>query len=697
MHKFESCFVSVLLASNFLVSFSLGYATGTLSQSLPPPYPTNPFFINSFGFTTMREYVTNRNSYASKVPINGCMDMIATVYCPSGQALYTANGGTLYVPMGAVADSSSTGNCDIFSCSWYTVTIRNPSLNDQCIPKTDGFTPPSGPCQDSRGFDLSGVVTGSNNGYLLTSSTPAGDPTCTNYNGGSADKSNVAQSSCWAADYALVESLAAPCQRGVTACIASQMTSPVKTTQVRNPILGYDTTVNGIFYPAGTIIPGNFTQSTVQTVTTTWYVYRLITSLQLQIIPPQPKITVASTFDWASWNCAFICPDPNVNTRNSMKTWVSNMNSADLLTGTRIAFGLYVPAVAGFPCSAADISNGQCWYGIVGMWLGGQGVQTSGCTGVNACAFVQGPHTQLALFKDPTETQPGTIPAFYTWSSLSTMTNQSIAEITQDNVYSQIYSYIDTQSLGPQYTYAGDSLCDKALPTFNTCIITPTPVVVNIPIIYDVLGSKQYSTWLTQYPSLPPNGGTTSGAFNGHVYDSTNGRPIAGACIGLNGPCTGASAQQQTQTDSKGFWQLRNMPIGTYAVYANVPGYNSGLQTNQQVVVGGTTAVDFQLSPLPTCEGAGVAAVANPIPYQPPVFSGFCIPSWAIITTAAVIVSTVLAIYGGPVLSQRMKSGQRKRNAAVRRYHATKRLSSRTRSVALMSNERAPAAIRAPA
>src|SRR5881628_4197802 len=108
MHKLETCFVSVLLASNFLVSFSLGYATAAVSQSLPPPYPTNPFFINSFGFTTMREYVTNRNSYASKVPINGCMDMIATVYCPSGQALYTANGGTLYVPMGAVADSSST-------------------------------------------------------------------------------------------------------------------------------------------------------------------------------------------------------------------------------------------------------------------------------------------------------------------------------------------------------------------------------------------------------------------------------------------------------------------------------------------------------------------------------------------------------------------------------------------------------------
>src|SRR6266516_3270145 len=269
-------------------------------------FPTNPFYNPNYGYSNFH-YTVRGVSAADQVPIGVYSNtdggnLVCGKSC-SNNTLYNAALGTLYIPIGLASDYVAYNDCVSIICginlaNWsYKLPM---SIPDYCsgqptsLPGLDN----SNRCYDARGFDLQGGVTGANGGILLTSSNPAGDPTCTNYNGDTPDKGNVPSNSCWAADYAVVQAAQAvnpPCSAGAAACISS-----------------------------------------------------------------------------------------------SSVTAISNMtviNTVALLTSTRISFGLNVAGLGGLSCSEQDLSSGDCWYGIVGAWIGGQGIQTAGCTGSNSCSF----------------------------------------------------------------------------------------------------------------------------------------------------------------------------------------------------------------------------------------------------------------------------------------------------------------------
>src|SRR5207302_1794446 len=79
-------------------------------------------------------------------------------------------------------------------------------------------------------------------------------------------------------------------------------------------------------------------------------------------------------------------------------------------------------------------------------------IQTSGCTGQNTCNFVQGIHTQLPIFQDPGLTRPATVPTVDQLVNLSQLNNKTMPEMIAANTYGQVFTYIDTQSLGVQYS-----------------------------------------------------------------------------------------------------------------------------------------------------------------------------------------------------------------------------------------------------
>src|SRR5256712_13853301 len=131
---------------------------------------------------------------------------------------------------------------------------------------------------------------------------------------------------------------------------------------------------------------------------------------------------------------------------------------------------------------------------------------------------------------------------------------------------------MDSQSLGDHYS-ANASSCTISTLTFG--ITAPARIVVNVPIIYDIIGSESLASSLYKYPGIPPNGGTTAGFISGRVVDGSsknilgNYSPIVGACIGLSAPCSGQPGQIELQTDSNGYYTLSNIPPGTYTLYAS--------------------------------------------------------------------------------------------------------------------------------
>src|SRR5207245_1498400 len=97
----------------------------------------------------------------------------------------------MYDPIGMLAEGVAYSDCIGLVCgiNLATWSLKLPSgLPDSCVPSlplTSGATASS--CVDVRGFDLSGTVTGALGGILLTSATPVGDPTCTQFLGTTPD------------------------------------------------------------------------------------------------------------------------------------------------------------------------------------------------------------------------------------------------------------------------------------------------------------------------------------------------------------------------------------------------------------------------------------------------------------------------------------------------------------------------------
>ncbi|HZY48075.1 MAG TPA: hypothetical protein VFE96_09790, partial [Candidatus Bathyarchaeia archaeon] len=136
--------------------------------------------------------------------------------------LFSVSAGTMYDPVGMLAESSVYNDCIGVVCgiSLATWSLKLPSgIADACVPNLPTTGTESSPCADVRGFDLSGTITGAVGGILLTSATPVGDPTCTHFLGATPDKGNTPANACWTADYQIVQagqSINPPCIEGVT-------------------------------------------------------------------------------------------------------------------------------------------------------------------------------------------------------------------------------------------------------------------------------------------------------------------------------------------------------------------------------------------------------------------------------------------------------------------------------------------------
>jgi uncharacterized protein YfaP (DUF2135 family) len=89
---------------------------------------------------------------------------------------------------------------------------------------------------------------------------------------------------------------------------------------------------------------------------------------------------------------------------------------------------------------------------------------------------------------------------------------------------------------------------------------------------------------------------TGTGTLTGQVTDASNAAPIAGALVTVQG--TG----QSDTTDASGNYTILNVPAGSRTVTASAAGYISSTQTTT-VSDGGTTTLNFALSPAPTGTG----------------------------------------------------------------------------------------------
>jgi len=245
--------------------------------------------------------------------------------------------------------------------------------------------------------------------------------------------------------------------------------------------------------------------------------------------------------------------------------------------------------------------------------------------------------------------------------NLSQLNNTTMPEMIAANTYGQVFSYVDTQSLGVQYS-ANAASC--TISTLTSCITTPAPLVINVPIIYDIIGSKSLASWLYQYPGIPPNGGTTAGFISGRVVDGSSKNilghysPIVGACIGLSAPCSGQPGQIELSTDTNGYYSLSNIPPGTYTLYASALGYSTVFQTNVVTSVGDTTVVNFVLQPVnPPGASCLIPPTPNPIPFQPPIPGLACMPNLVWYTLGAAVFGIIIVLvlawspFGGTLVS----------------------------------------------
>jgi hypothetical protein len=85
-----------------------------------------------------------------------------------------------------------------------------------------------------------------------------------------------------------------------------------------------------------------------------------------------------------------------------------------------------------------------------------------------------------------------------------------------------------------------------------------------------------------------------TGTLQGTVTDASNGNPISGALVDAG---TGGSAT----TDANGFYQIANLPAGTYDVTASATGYDPSTVTGVVITAGTTTTQDFSLNPTAGC------------------------------------------------------------------------------------------------
>ena len=78
------------------------------------------------------------------------------------------------------------------------------------------------------------------------------------------------------------------------------------------------------------------------------------------------------------------------------------------------------------------------------------------------------------------------------------------------------------------------------------------------------------------------------GNITGQITNSETGEPLVGANVVIQGTALGAA------TGMNGFYEIRNVPVGTYTLKVSFIGYDEAI-TDVQVTSGATATADFQL------------------------------------------------------------------------------------------------------
>ncbi|NOY76659.1 MAG: TonB-dependent receptor [Calditrichaeota bacterium] len=95
-----------------------------------------------------------------------------------------------------------------------------------------------------------------------------------------------------------------------------------------------------------------------------------------------------------------------------------------------------------------------------------------------------------------------------------------------------------------------------------------------------------------------------TGKITGYVVDKATGEPLPGVNVLLKGTMMGAA------TDSKGYYMILNIPVGTYTVRADYIGYSSIEKSNIRVHPDLTTQVNFSMAST-VLQGKTISIVAE--------------------------------------------------------------------------------------
>ncbi|NHZ87422.1 MAG: hypothetical protein GWP19_16405 [Planctomycetia bacterium] len=96
----------------------------------------------------------------------------------------------------------------------------------------------------------------------------------------------------------------------------------------------------------------------------------------------------------------------------------------------------------------------------------------------------------------------------------------------------------------------------------------------------------------------------TTGKIAGNVIDQSNGEPLIGCNVWIEGTDLGAA------TDWEGNFYILNIPPGSYTLRASMIGYSAVRMTNIEVSIDLTTNADFSL-PTEAIAGEEIIVVAE--------------------------------------------------------------------------------------
>jgi len=178
-----------------------------------------------------------------------------------------------------------------------------------------------------------------------------------------------------------------------------------------------------------------------------------------------------------------------------------------------------------------------------------------------------------------------------------------------------VFTYVDTQNLGVQYASTPDHLHHEQL---DQCFNIPPPLIVNIPIVYDIIAHRALATWLYNIQEYRPTVERHRGSYQpgNRCFEQES---LRASILRLSEHALEVEDLLRTASSDSGTdryqWAIHfsNIPpelhdLGTYPD-------THVFRTNVIVSVGATTIVNLAMSPV-SAPGllCLVPPIANPLP-----------------------------------------------------------------------------------